>query len=105
LNSARIGEGAKPKKFKKISSKIVEVWKELKKMKKMSISRVWVVNDSNNNDNNNNNDEKYQQQQQQKCCMRNGQTLHQVKQSNITSGQTVKHYKWSNGQTLHQLKH
>jgi hypothetical protein len=31
LNLARIGEGAKPKKLKNISSKIVEVWKELKK--------------------------------------------------------------------------
>jgi hypothetical protein len=36
--------------------------------------------------------------------MRNGQTLHQVKRSNIISGQTVKHYKGSNGQTLHQVK-
>jgi hypothetical protein len=30
LNSARIGEGAKQKKFKTFSSKIGEVWKELK---------------------------------------------------------------------------
>jgi hypothetical protein len=30
LNSARIGKGTKPKKFKKFSSKIGEVWKELK---------------------------------------------------------------------------
>ena len=33
LNSAGIGEGAKPKKFKILSSKIGEVWKELKMMK------------------------------------------------------------------------
>ena len=33
LNSAMIGEGAKPKKLKNISSKIVEVWKELKNSK------------------------------------------------------------------------
>jgi hypothetical protein len=32
LNSAKIGEGAKPKKFKKFYSKIVEVWKELKEL-------------------------------------------------------------------------
>jgi hypothetical protein len=31
LNSARIGEGAKSKQLKNISSKIVEVWIELKK--------------------------------------------------------------------------
>jgi hypothetical protein len=30
FNSARIGEGAKPKKFKDFSSKISEVWKKLK---------------------------------------------------------------------------
>jgi hypothetical protein len=37
LNTARIGEDAKPKNFKKFSSKIGEVLKELKMMK-MSIS-------------------------------------------------------------------
>jgi hypothetical protein len=30
LNSARIREGANPKNFKNISSKIGEIWKELK---------------------------------------------------------------------------
>jgi hypothetical protein len=41
LNSAGIGEGAKQKKkIKNFSSKIGEVWKELKNDENMSISRV-----------------------------------------------------------------
>jgi hypothetical protein len=38
LNSAGIGEGAKIKKFKKISSQTGEVWKELKNDENISIS-------------------------------------------------------------------
>jgi hypothetical protein len=64
LNSARIGEEAKPKKFpKNFLKKLLRSGKS-SKMIKMSISRFWVVvdkgllphNDSNNNNYRNSND-------------------------------------------------